>query len=111
MAQSAIWGQACPSQFLVASIVCGPSPQRRSGSRRVRRWRRVFDARGTWQGAVTPGMPGGGPRYREAMVVWGSPSSLQDSGLRPRVGDGPGTTPKLPWAALRVALREITVFC
>ena len=36
---------------------------------------------------------------------------LQDSGLRPRVSEGPGTTPKLPWAALRVALREITVFC
>ena len=34
---------------------------------------------------------------------------LQDSGLRPRVGDGPGTTPKLSWAALRVALREITL--
>ena len=114
MEQSAIGGQACPSQLRGASIVCGPSPQRRSGSRLVRRRRRVFDARGTWQGAVTPGMPGGGPRYRAAMVVWGSPSSLQDSGLRPRVGDGPGTTPKMSAAAraaLRVALREITVFC
>ena len=57
-------------------------------------------------------MPGGGPRYREAMGFGGQPFFLlQDSGLRPRVGDGPGTTPKLPWAALRVALREITVFC
>ena len=36
----------------------------------------------------------------------------QDSGLRPRVGDGPGTTPKMSAAAraaLRVALREITL--
>ena len=113
MEQSAIWGQACPRQLTGASINCGPSPQRRSGSRLVRRWRRVFDARGTWQGAVTPGMPGGGPRYREAMVfLVGQPLPLlQDSGLRPRVSEGPGTTPKLPWAALRVALREITVFC
>ncbi len=115
MEQSAICGQACPRQLTGASIVCGPSPQRRSGSRLVRRWRRVFDEMGTWQGAVTPGMPGGGPRYREAMVLWGSPSLLlQDSGLRPRVGDGPGTTPKVSAAAraaLRVALREITVFC
>ena len=45
---------------------------------------------------MTPGMPGGGPRYREAMVVWAALWLLQDSGLRPRVGDGPGTTPKLP---------------
>ena len=104
-------GQACPVQLTGASIFWGPSPQRRSGSRLVRRWRRVFDARGTWQGAVTPGMPGGGPRYREAMVLRAAPSLLQDSGLRPRMGEDPGTTPKLPWAALRVALRETTVFC
>ena len=110
--QSAIWGQACPRQLTGASIVCGPSPQRRSGSRLGRRWRRVFDAMGTWQGAVTPGMPGGGPRYREAMALVGSPFLLlQDSGLRRCVGKGPGTVPKLPWAACACALREITVFC
>mmetsp|Transcript_15087 Transcript_15087/g.42876 ORF Transcript_15087/g.42876 Transcript_15087/m.42876 type:complete len:203 (-) Transcript_15087:44-652(-) len=73
VAQSAIWGQACPVQLTGASIFCGPSPQRRSGSRLVRRWRRVFEEMGTWQGAVTPGMPGGGPRYRSAMALLGSP--------------------------------------
>ena len=114
MEQSAICGQACPRQLTGASIFCGPSPQRGSGSRLVRRLRRVFDAMGTWQGAVTPGMPGGGPRYREAMALCGQPFQLlQDSGLRPRVGEGPRVLrcPKLPWAACACALREITVFC
>ena len=113
VAQSAIWGQACPVQLTGASIFWGPSPQRRSGSRLVRRWRRVFDDMGTWQGAVTPGMPGGGPRYREAMALVGSPSLLlQDSGLRPRVEKGPGTTPKMsaaPWASACANQRSASV--